>query len=201
MRVTTLLEQIEQINRDDVAAATEFGPLELSAGDRRARARVRGRANRGDGVPADRRVLQVRLWWKHCSVELEWCDPRRNAKLLAHPPVRDMVHAARNAIPRRASYRRKRPVVPADLAGWGTCGFGPWAWPVLLLGLLVGIGYQSAPLRTGTDVICQNRTETIPARLEESPALSFRASSYRVLPAVYAAIGWSTVSRLSPSWG
>ncbi len=54
---------------------------------------------------------------------------------------------------------------------------------VLLLGLFVGVVYQAAPLRTGTDIICQNRTETLPPGYEDSPYPSFRGSSYRILPA------------------
>lgn len=54
---------------------------------------------------------------------------------------------------------------------------------LLVLGLLVGVGYQAAPLRTGTGIICQNRAETVPPGLDGKPYLSFRGSSYRVLPA------------------
>ncbi|SEE12287.1 hypothetical protein [Ruania alba] len=94
MRLVTLLEQIELINRDDLDAAMEFGPLEL--GPRGITVHellcVDGRS-RVATSPQVAEFYAYALWWKHCSVELEWCDPQHSAELVAQPPVRQMITA------------------------------------------------------------------------------------------------------------
>lgn len=92
MSVADVLEQIEQINRGDVAAAAEFGPLEMGP---------RGVAVTDllcvDGATRLAASAQVRefygyaLWWRLCSVELEWCDPLDIGTVMAEPSVRDML--------------------------------------------------------------------------------------------------------------
>lgn len=92
MDLVDVLGRIEQINRADVDAAEEFGRLELGP-----RGVVVTDLLCVDGVttrPASSQVRQFyayALWWRLCSVELEWCDPRAIAATMSEAPVRDVL--------------------------------------------------------------------------------------------------------------
>lgn len=92
MTIVDILTQIEKINRDDVEAAAEFGPLEM--GPRGAAVSdllcVDGKTHVA-ASPQIREFYEYSLWWRLCSVELEWCNPFKLEELMIKPAIRDMV--------------------------------------------------------------------------------------------------------------
>lgn len=92
MRVTQLLEEIERLNRNDSEAAAEFGPLKL--GPRGIEIHelvcVDGHTT-VTSSPQIREFYAYATWWRHCSVQLEWCDPHTAREWNDHGPVREMI--------------------------------------------------------------------------------------------------------------
>lgn len=92
MSIVDLLGRIEKIDSADLDAAVEFGPPEMGP-----RGVVVTDLLCVDGAGTLKASPQVRafygyaLWWRLCSVELEWCDPHDIAAIMSEPPIRDML--------------------------------------------------------------------------------------------------------------
>lgn len=54
---------------------------------------------------------------------------------------------------------------------------------LILTGLLLGLGYQSGPLKTGVALLCMDREDAIPAEIERNPYQYLQDSSYSYFPA------------------
>ncbi len=94
MRIAELLAELEQINRDDIEAAAEFGPLEM--GQRGIEVRELlcvDRRTRFAPSPQIREFYAYAAWWRHCSVQLEWREPCATEAWISRDPVRDMIAA------------------------------------------------------------------------------------------------------------
>src|SRR5690606_35523565 len=97
MPLVDILKQIEEINRADTEAALEFGPLEMGPRDILITELlcVDGKTS----VAASTQIQEFSryaLWWRLCSVELEWCDPLKIGEIIEKPAIREMIEGDLN---------------------------------------------------------------------------------------------------------